>query len=66
MFTFIEALKSFKDTSANQSTKLFELELKYKKADDQNDKLQTKIKGLEEKITKQDTVVCTPIWIPLK
>lgn len=55
--SFSEYLKLGKDNSAMQSVKITELEQKCKKSNDQGEKLQEKIKALEDKIFKQDNVV---------
>lgn len=44
-----------------QSNKISELEMKCKKATAESNNLQDKIKSLEDKISKQDTVVRRPV-----
>lgn len=56
-------LKTKKDASTSQATKLAELESTCKDALDESKKFKLKVKNLEEKISKQDGVVCYFIYL---
>lgn len=55
---FSESLKGKKDVTTSQATKLVELENTYKDTLDESKKIKLKIKNLEDKLLKQDSVVC--------